>query len=336
MRREANTQSNLQQRFRFEAEAAARLQHPHIIHIYEVGLHDGRPFLTMEYVVGGNLAKVIQKHPLSARTAARILETLALAIHYAHQQGIVHRDLKPANILLMPSERQEAIEIDRVSQVGSGFVGKYEPKISDFGLAKQIDSESLRTLPGSTLGTPSYMAPEQAVGDAARIGPSSDIYSLGAILYDMLVGRPPFHAATVIETLHQVKTDDPVSIRSIQPDVPRDLETICLKCLQKDPARRYESAAALAADLNRFLHNRPVLARPSNLWERSVKWSRRHPAIAVMFGSLILGAAGIGWQWYRERFTGPRLSARQRLLSPLKLRSVKNASELRSCFTPTT
>lgn len=291
----------VRRRFRAEAEAVARLQHPHIVQIYEVGVHEYQPYFSMEYVSGGNLATHIRKHPLAALPAARLIERVARAIHFAHTQGIVHRDLKPANILLAPSERSDAIVLHPGSLPGHGQVAPqgYEPKITDFGLAKRLDNASQQTLPGAALGTPSYMAPEQAGGDAASSGAATDVYALGAVLYDVLVGRPPFHAATVHETLEQVRHADPISLRSLQPHVPRDLETICLKCLQKDPHRRYATAAALADDLERFLSGKPILARPTSKTEQLVKWTRRHPALAAFIAAIMLGAIGIGWQWYR-------------------------------------
>ncbi len=251
--RDAETPQVLE-RFRIEAEASAKLQHPNIVQIYEVGLHDRIPFFAMEYVASGNLAQAIHFRPINARDAARLTESLARAIHFAHLQGIVHRDLKPANILLAPSDRPIAVKLELaksapVNETANG----YEPKVTDFGLAKRLDLESQQTLPGHAIGTPSYMAPEQTGDGAQAIGPSSDIYSLGAVLYDMLVGRPPFLAPTVAETLNKVMHEEPISLCNLQAHVPRDLETICLKCLQKDSTRRYLTANDLADDLQRFL-----------------------------------------------------------------------------------
>jgi serine/threonine-protein kinase len=233
------------ERFRVEAEAAARLQHPNIVQIYEVGLADGCPFLVLEYVEGGSLERRLQGRPMPPRHAAAMVRSLAAAMHYAHQHNIVHRDLKPANILL----------------TADGV-----PKIADFGLAKRLDERGTGpTRSGSVLGTPSYMAPEQAEGRSSRIGPATDVYSLGAILYEMITGRPPFEAPTLLETLEKVRGEEPARPRQEHPDIPADLETICLKCLQKKPADRYASAADLADDLGRFLEGESIRVRAPSL-----------------------------------------------------------------------
>ena len=217
-------------RFRAEAEAVARMQHPHIVQVYEVGEHAGRSFFSLEFCSGGSLAERFQGQPQTARTAATLVRTLAGAVQHAHEHGIIHRDLKPANVLLA--------EHDTL-------------KVSDFGLAKQLDASVAQSQSGSIVGTPSYMAPEQTAGRSKQIGPATDVYALGAILYEVLTGRPPFRAATPLETLEQVRSQEPVAVRQLQPSVPKDLETICRKCLQKEPAKRYASAAALADDLQR-------------------------------------------------------------------------------------
>ncbi|MCI0743225.1 MAG: protein kinase [Gemmataceae bacterium] len=248
-------------RFRHEAEAVARLPHPNIVQIHEVGEHDGRPFLSLEYVEGGGLDKKLGGAPQPARDAARLVETLARAIHHAHTQGVIHRDLKPANVLL--------------SADGA-------PKVTDFGLAR-FGEGSGQTQSGDILGTPSYMAPEQAAGQGSTVGPAADVYALGAILYELLAGRPPFRAENPFETLVQVMVQEPVAVRSLQPRVQRDLETICLKCLQKSPHKRYASAADLADDLRRFQDGKPILARPTPFWERTWKWARRRPALALLY-----------------------------------------------------
>jgi eukaryotic-like serine/threonine-protein kinase len=248
-------------RFQTEAEAVARLQHPNIVQVFEVGLRDGLPFFSLEYLEGGSLARKLAGTPLSAREAAALIETLARAVHHAHTQGIVHRDLKPANVLLTADGA---------------------PKIADFGLAKRLEADQGQTGTGAILGTPNYMAPEQAQGLIRDIGPPCDIYSLGAILYDLLTGRPPFKGETVLDTLQQVRTIEPVPVRRLQPKVPRDLETITLKCLEKEPKKRYPSAHALADDLRRFLDGEAVRARPTPAWERAWKWAKRRPAAAAL------------------------------------------------------
>ncbi len=288
-------------RFRAEVDTVASLQHPNIVPIFDVGLDEGIPYFAMEYVPGGSLAALIRSHPLPPRAAAQLAKSLAKAVHYAHEQGVIHRDLKPANVLLAPSAQPDAVEL--IVPADPATVGPlkqlYQPKITDFGLARRRHDDSRGTLPGAALGTPSYMAPEQAVEGGAAAGPAADVYSLGAILYDMLVGRPPFLAASPLETLERVKHDEPVSIRSVQPDTPRDLELICLKCLHKDPQRRYVTADALADDLNRFLTGRPILARSASLWERAVKWSRRHSALTGLIATLIVGVLAVLSQWIR-------------------------------------
>jgi tetratricopeptide (TPR) repeat protein len=260
-------------RFHTEARAVARLQHPNIVQIHEVGECEGRPFLSLEYVDGGNLLNQIAGMPQPERNAARLLETLARAVHSMHQRGILHRDLKPTNVL--------------VTADGT-------PKISDFGLAKVLDADMSPTRSETFFGTPSYMAPEQAGGDAKKIGPLADVYSLGAILYELLAGHAPFQGATPLATLVQVRGDEPISPRRLRPSLSRDLETICLKCLEKEPGQRYSSAAALADDLHRFLEGKPTQARPIPVWQRLGRSARRHPArvgwalaTAILFGLLL-------------------------------------------------
>jgi hypothetical protein len=254
-------------RFRREAEAVARLQHPNVVQIYEVGEHNGLPYLALEFCSGGSLDKKLKGGPLSFPEAAHLVEVLARAMHAAHQQQIVHRDLKPANVLLTADGT---------------------PKITDFGLAKCLDDSAGYTPSNAALGTPSYMAPEQAGGRGKTISLAADVYALGAILYELLTGRPPFQAATDLDTILQVVSDEPVPPRQLQPQVPRDLETICLKCLQKEPGQRYESAEALAGDLRRFLEGRPIRARPVGRLPRVVKWAKRAPALATLLGVLLV------------------------------------------------
>jgi len=262
----SGSQASLAERksFRAEAEAVALFQHPNIVQIHEVGTHQGLPFLAFEFMAGGSLEKWLAGKPRPVREAAALVETLARAVAYAHAHGIIHRDLKPDNVLLAP-----------------GDVGGGSPlvKITDFGLARRLDEVS-STHTGVIKGTPSYMAPEQALGKAREIGPAVDIYALGAILYQVLTGRPPFAGTTVVETLALVCHQEPLSPRQLQPGVPRDLETICLKCLQKDWHQRYVSAEALAEDLRRFLAGEPIQARPTPSWERLGKWVRRKPFVA--------------------------------------------------------
>ncbi len=255
-------------RFQAEAEAVARLQHPNIVAIHEVGVHEGQHYFSMDFVAGKDLAALVRENPLPAAVAARYVKTIAEAIHYAHQQGVLHRDLKPSNVLVDQND---------------------QPHITDFGLAKQLHSDSDVTRSGQVLGTPSFMPPEQAGGRKAQIGPHSDVYSLGAILYYLLTGRPPFLAATLEATLAQVLNAEPPSPRALNGAVPRDLETVCLRCLEKDPARRYATAQELALELERFLGGVPVLARPVGRAAKAWRWCRRNPALAVsLAGALLL------------------------------------------------
>jgi tetratricopeptide (TPR) repeat protein len=263
-------------RFQAEAEAIARLRHPNIVQINHVGEADGLPFLELEYLPGGSLDTRLEGTPRPAVAAMRLVEVLAGALAEAHRRGIVHRDLKPANILL-----------DADGQ----------PKVADFGLAKILDADAALTKTQAVLGSPSYMAPEQAEGHSRRVAATTDVYALGAILYELLTGRPPFRAATMLETLAQVQGVDPVAPSHLQPGVPRDLETVCLKCLEKAPARRYATAEALAEDLRRCQVGEPILARPARSWERCWRWARRRPALAAALAvsgaavALMLGGA---------------------------------------------
>jgi eukaryotic-like serine/threonine-protein kinase len=284
-------------RFRAEAEAVAKLVHSNIVQIYETGEHEGRPYFSLEFVDGGSLDKRIGESPTSPRAAAQLVETLARTMEVAHQRGIVHRDLKPANILLAKLGSQSSVvrnrETDSFSLPADHWSRTTVPKIADFGLVKRMDEDSSQTQSGTILGSPSYMAPEQAGGKNREIGPAVDIYSLGAILYELLVGRPPFKAGNPLDTVRQVIEQEPVPPRQLEPRVPHDLETICLKCLEKDPTRRFSSAAELADDLSRFVDGDPILARPTPAWERAWKWARRRPAIVALLGVSALAVLGM-------------------------------------------
>jgi eukaryotic-like serine/threonine-protein kinase len=258
------------QRFQVEAEASASLHHPNIVEIYESGESEGRAYYSMELVEGGDLSQELASGPISARRAAQVTEVLARAIHYAHMRGILHRDLKPANVLITP----EGV-----------------PKIADFGLAKHLGEDLGQTQSGTILGSPCYMSPEQASGDIREAGPTTDVYSLGAILYEMLTGAPPFRSRTPLDTLRRLLNEDPERPTRLRRKVPRDLETICLKCLEKSPRRRYDSALELAEDLDRFLNFDSVRARPVTPPERVWRWCRRKTSLAVAMGLAALGAA---------------------------------------------
>jgi CHASE3 domain sensor protein len=258
-------------RFRTEAQAAAGLQHPNIVQIFEIGAQDGRPFFTMELVEGGSLDSKLSRRPWEPREAATLVETLAGAVQYANTRSILHRDLKPSNILFTPA----------------GL-----PKIGDFGLAKKLDASPRVTGTGVILGTPSYMAPEQ-VEPGKGVSPATDVYALGAILYETITGRPPFQAATGLDTMLQVLSLDPIPPSTLTAGVPRDLETICLKCLEKSPAKRYPTADALREDLGRFLRGEPVRARPAGAVGHAVKWVRRNPALAALSAMAVLSALAL-------------------------------------------
>ncbi len=255
------------QRFRAEAQAAAKLDHPGIVPVYEVGEELGLHYFTMAFVEGKSLAERLVEGPIAPKDAARLVRDLAAAVAYAHEHGIVHRDLKPANVL-----------IDAQGQ----------PKLTDFGLAKQTQHDNQMTGTGQIVGTPSYMAPEQAKCDPAAVGPSSDVYGLGALLFALLTGRPPFQGVSPVDTIQHVLSAEPARPRLLNPNVPRDLETICLKCLEKAPAKRYGSASALGEDLDRFLDDRPIVARPAGVIEKGWRWYRRRPLIGTMAAALAL------------------------------------------------
>jgi tRNA A-37 threonylcarbamoyl transferase component Bud32 len=260
-------------RFLREAEAAANLQHPNIVAIHEVGEHQGQHYFSMDLVSGRDLGALITEGPLAPQRAARYVKIIAEAIHFAHQRGALHRDLKPQNVL-----------IDTADQ----------PRITDFGLAKIMKDDSQLTQSGVVMGSPSYMPPEQAAGRHGDIGPASDVYSLGAMLYELLTGRPPFRGATAMATLHDVMESGPVCPRRLKADIPPDLDTICLKCLEKSPSARYPSARALAEELDRFLKGEPIQARPAGAVRKAVSWVRRHPGTLAALATLVMVTLMIG------------------------------------------
>ncbi len=255
------------QRFLREAEAAANLQHPNIVAIHEVGEHAGQHYFSMDYVAGRDLGALVQDGPLAPRRAAAYVKTIAEAIHFAHQRGTLHRDLKPQNVLIDASD---------------------QPRITDFGLAKIMEDDSRLTQTGVVMGSPSYMPPEQAAGRGGDIGPASDVYSLGAMLYELLTGRPPFRAPTALATLQQVLETPPTPPRKLKVDIPVDLETICLKCLEKAPSARYPTARALAEELDRFLKGEPILARPASTVRKVVSLGGRHTGILAALAALVI------------------------------------------------
>ncbi len=299
------------QRFLLEAEVIARLRHPHIIAIHAFGEQDGRPYFSLEFAERGSLTQRLAEAPMNARQAAELVGALAQAVQAAHERGIIHRDLKPSNVLL---------------------AGDGTPKIADFGLAKLLDDDSGRTATGEVLGTPSFMAPEQADGHSRAVGPAADIYALGAILYQMLTGRPPFLGASAMETLKLVVSADVVPPRRQRPDVPRDLETITLKCLEKEPRRRYSNAAALADDLGRYLDGRTIAARPVSPVGRLARWSRRNPALAAsaaaLFLTFLLGTPALIVLWLQARADRARAEVQRDLAERSRDRAVRAVSLL--------
>lgn len=286
-------------RFRSEAQVIASLQHPHIVQIFEIGEQDGRPFLALELVTGGSLAKWLANGPLSTDVALLITEKISRAVEFAHRHGVIHRDLKPQNILIhrlnTPTSLELANSSDRDALVRTEAVhGEIWPKVTDFGLAKRLDAAG-PTQTGEILGTPSYMAPEQVRGDRCSEGPAVDVYGLGAILYHMLTGRPPFQGVTAVETMMQVLQTDPVPPRQLQPNLPIDVETICLKCLEKDPRQRYTSAADLADDLYRWRTGQPILAKRLGAYARARRWCHRNPIVSTILGAFVLIFVTVIW-----------------------------------------
>src|SRR5205807_415999 len=268
-------------RFRLEAEAAASLEHPGIVPIHDVGERDGSCYFSMKFIEGGQLDEVARREPISIRRAVELIVKVARIVHYAHEHGILHRDIKPGNILLD---------------------AKGEPHLTDFGLARLVESESSVTHTLDVLGTPSYMAPEQALGNNAAVSSATDVYGLGAVLYQLLTGHPPFAGGTTYETIKLLEDTEPRPPRLLNPKIDRDLSTICLKCLEKDPKRRYSSALALAEDLERWLKHEPIQARRTGIFVRGRKWMRRNPTSALLAACLIALLAAAGWIISKSEF----------------------------------
>src|SRR5206468_12966758 len=268
------TQAHLK-RFRREAESAANLDHPCIVPIYEVGEREGSCYFSMKFIDGGQLDEVTKRTPISIRNAAELIAKLARTVHYAHEHGILHRDIKPGNILLD---------------------AKGEPHLTDFGLARLLETKSTVTHTMELLGTPSYMAPEQAVGNNVAVSCATDVYGLGAVLYQLLTGHPPFAGGTTYETIKLLLDTEPRQPRLLNPKVDRDLATICLKCLEKDPPRRYSSALALAEDLEHWLRHEPIRARHSSVFTRGKKWVRRNRTTAALITVVVIAFGGVLWE----------------------------------------
>jgi serine/threonine protein kinase len=313
-------------RFTAEARAVAKLDHPNIVQVYDIGEHDGLPFFAMEFVEGGALDALVKKQSLEPLPAARLMALLCRAMHYAHTKGIIHRDLKPANILIvndavksLPSTKSGGDKTSLGTGTGTGQhaalkvtgTGQHAalktassgltPKITDFGLAKQLDDDADHaTRTGAVMGTPNYMAPEQAEGNTIKVNHLSDVYSLGATLYELITGRPPFQGPSVMSVLSLVRSADPVNPSRLQPGIPRDLETICLKAMQKEPGKRYDTAELMAEDLERFIDGQPILARPISSIEKLARWDLSLPLYGLGFLHDKLGNKARSTQSYRE------------------------------------
>jgi serine/threonine protein kinase len=286
-------EGDIVERFRSEITAVAAIRHPNVLPVHHAGEVDGRPYFVMEYVAGGTLAQALDGKPIPQLEAAALLEPIARAIQHCHEHGILHRDLKPGNILLASAEcgarsaEWKTGNTAQASTILSTLQGPHSalvPMVADFGLAKRMDARDGLTQTGDVLGTPAYMAPEQASGVVSQLGPGVDVYAIGTILYETLTGRPPFQSPDPLSTLMMVLSMDPIPPRQLQPRLPRDIETICLKCLEKQPRKRYPSAAELGDDLHRFLEGRPIVARPTRFWEKGLKWAKRRPTMAALLG----------------------------------------------------
>ena len=316
----------VRRRFLREAEAASRLDHPHIVPVYEVGEEGPICYIASAFCEGETLAARLraQAEPISPLAAARMIAKLAGAVEHAHDRGILHRDLKPGNILLSRSNGAPS------ASEGDDVPLDEQPRICDFGLAKLLDDESDETNTGFPIGSPNYMSPEQACGRTREYGPATDIHALGAILYELLTGRPPFRGESTLETLRQVAEREPTPPRILRPGLPRDLEAICLKCLEKRPDRRYASAGALADDLLRFVAGNPTLTRPVTPAARARKWVRRHPVASALIALFMVGhlgtIGGLAWNNARER----RYSATVRGLYEQARKSEAKAQEQRA------
>src|SRR5438128_2433026 len=293
-------------RFRLEAEAAASLEHPGIVPIHEVGERDGSCYFSMKFVEGGQLDEVAKRQPIPIRQAVELIAKVARTVHYAHEHGILHRDIKPGNILLDQKD---------------------EPHLTDFGLARLVETESTVTRTMEVLGTPSYMAPEQAVGNNAAVGSATDVYGIGAVLYQLLTGHPPFAGGTTYETIKLLLDTEPRQPRLLNPKIDRDLSTICFKCLEKDPKRRYASALALAEDLEHWLKHEPILARHTGIFTRGKKWLRRNPKlIATGAAGLLIGAAAI-WLFRGELFRGSQFNPPEKSIAVLPFLDLSQAKD---------